>query len=571
MICTHFWNRFLMALGLCALLAIPVSAQHTFDGNILYGNLDGPCKEVPELEWDACDLVFEFFTHNDTLDPQLGDPYNMLEPDWVPAITSPAVGLNDDVVEVYIRADDCYDESLGLHPGLTCDTSLHSCCFRGALPPAEWGDDWTAGWTYYLFDGLNPGGSWRTDIDYTKPLGYLQGAQEVDLTLTPDSNWVIQGKVNMLSGTTLTIEPGTVLFGQNATDGYLVIERGARIHAVGTPHQPIIMTTDQPPGLMARGGWGGLVIHGRAIANCADCLGGESCQSEGGAGEFCGDFDCDDSGILRYVRVEYAGIEISLNNELNAFTFNGVGCHTDASYLQSHMGDDDAFEWFGGKMQSHHLVATGQADDGLDWQMGYRGTIQFAVVQLYDDDGDKGIEGDNNEYDFDAHCRSNPALANITLVGPGADLGGSSRGIHLRRGTDAQIYNSIILGFRKAGIKVEHAATVARGVHPDPGVHCNMNSTPEREAPEMVLDVRTSPNPLGNTTRFAFDLPRSGLVRIRVFDLSGRLVDMVADAEMAAGPHSITWGTPEGVATGAYFYRVESPEGNTTGWLNIVK
>jgi hypothetical protein len=568
----HIWSRFMLAFGLGALLAAPVSAQHTFDGNILYGNLDGPCAEVPELPWDACDLVFDFFTHNDTLDPELGDPYNMLEPNWVPAITSIAIGLNDDVVEMYVRPDSCYDESLERYPGEDCDLTMQTCCYRGALQPTEWGPDWTTGWTYHLFDGLNPDSTWRADIDYDRPLAYLQGAQDTDLTLTPDSNWVLQGKVNMVAGTTLTIEAGTVLFGQNATDGYLVLDRGAKIHAIGTREHPIILTSDQPPGYMARGGWGGLVIHGRGIANCADCLGGESCQSEGGAGEYCADYDCDDSGILQYVRVEYAGIEISPNNELNAFTFNAVGCNFDASYLQSHMGDDDAFEWFGGKMRSHHIIATGQADDGIDWQMGYRGTVQFAVVQLYDDDGDKGIEADNNEYNFDAPCRSNPTLANLTLVGPGADLGGSSRGIHLRRGTDAQIFNSIILGFRRAGIKIEHDATAARGVYPDPGVHCDYSSSPDLAVPRgLAFSVRTMPNPMAELTHFAFNLPQTSPVRIKVYDPAGRLVDTVVDGQLEGGPHSIAWDTPAGAASGAYFYRAESHHGTSTGWLSIMK
>ena len=155
---------------------------------------------------------------------------------------------------------------------------------------------------------------------------------------------------------------------------------------------------------MAAGG--GVVLHGRAIANCADCIGGESCASEGGtAGFFCGSDDCDDSGIIRYARVEYAGIGISIDNELNAWTFNGVGCATVLEYLQAHMGFDDNFEWFGGKVYGNHWLSTGGGDDGFDWQMGFRGGLQFGIDQHWFDDGDKAIEADNNEFDVDAPCR----------------------------------------------------------------------------------------------------------------------------------------------------------------------
>jgi hypothetical protein len=543
--------RRLLCLACAAIGVLPAVAQQTFDGNSLYDNLGGSCRPASNLTMDACELAFQFFANNDSLvNPMLGDPYNRLHPNWLPT----QIPTEWTMVRVDSRTVECFTCPGG------CDYALpQHACYRGAMAPAPVGEgDWTQGWTYYLVDGAG-----RTDINYSKPLVILQGPQSADVHMTAANNYLVRGKVNMLAGTTLTIDPGVVVFGENATAGYLVIERGARIHAVGTVQQPIILTTDQAPGFMTRGGWGGVVIHGRGVANCANCLAGESCESEGGAGFHCGDNSCDSSGEIKYARVEYAGVEISPDNELNAWTFNSVGCNTKVSYLQSHMGDDDLFEWFGGEMEADHLVGTGGGDDGLDWQMGFRGRIQFAVIQQWDDVGDKGIEADNNEYNYDAPCRSNPTIANVTLIGPHTTAATATFGIHLRRGTDAQIYNSIIMGWRNQGLRVEHQATVNRGVYPSTGAICGSGVDEEIGMNELKASV--SPNPASSRTQFSFELPEPGRAQITVHDASGRLVAEVLDRELAAGGHQIPWDLPVDNATGAYFYRIETPGGVATG------
>ncbi len=546
------------------------ASGHTFDGNILYNNFDGPCKNDETLAWDACDLLAAF-PHNDTdIDPLLADPYNIDVPNWVPDLSSIAIGTNDDVVNIRWATDPCYEDSSASQD---CEFFMQPTCYRGALPPAEWDADWTQGWTYYLYDGTDPfTGDPRDDIDYGKPLVILEGLQAGDLTLTADSNYLLRGRVGMPEGTTLTIEPDVVCFGENNTAGYIVIERGATIEAVGTVDAPIILTSDQLPGEMSRGGWGGLVIHGSAIANCADCLGGESCESEGGAGDYCGNEDCDYSGTIKYLRVEYSGVEISLNNELNSLTMNALGCQTEIDYVQTHMGSDDGFEWFGGKVVAKHLVATGISDDSFDWQMGFRGGVQFGIAQQYFDEGDKAIEADNNEYNFDAPCRSNPTLANLTLIGPSDENHPTgSRGIHLRRGTDAQIFNSIIMGWTKAGIRLEHPETVARGWLSDPGVHCNPVSVDWEPEVTTNLMVNTFPNPVVESTRFAFEMPQAGSANIAVFDASGRKIDTVLNSNLSAGQHNVSWRVPAGVSNGAYFYRAECGSDVATGWIRVIK
>jgi hypothetical protein len=544
-------SRGLLCLAVAAIGVLPATAQQIFDGNSLYGNLAGPCRVDASLPFDACELAFQYFSNNDeTVNPNLVAPYNHTAPNWLPSPIPSAWTM--------VRAE-AHDVECFTCPGGCSYTVPMHACYRGAMAPAPIGEgDWTQGWTYYSLDGAG-----RTDINYSLPVVVLEGPQSADLHLVDTYNYLLRGKVNMLDGTTITVDPGVVVFGENATAGYLVIERGAKIHAVGTVQRPIIFTTDLAPGFMTRGGWGGVVIHGRGVANCADCLGGESCESEGGAGFHCGDNSCDNSGMIRYARVEYAGIEISPDNELNAWTMNSLGCNTDFSYMQAHMGDDDLFEWFGGECQLHHLVGTGGADDGLDWQMGFRGRIQFAVIQQYDDAGDKGIEADNNEYDYDKVCRSSGFVANVTLIGPNTAAATCTYGIHLRRGTDAQIYNSIIMGWPQNGLRLEHAQTVGRGVYPETGAICG-SDVPENLGASAIR-VSTSPNPATTHTRFSFEMPENGRAQITVFDAGGRLVANVLDRELTAGQQDVDWTLPTGTQTGAYFYKIETPGGTATG------
>jgi hypothetical protein len=357
--------------------------------------------------------------------------------------------------------------------------------------------------------------------------------------------------------------------GSNVPPDYLVADRGGRIDAQGTAQAPIIMTSDQPNGLMDRGDWGGLVLNGRACANCADCVGGVPCASEGGGGDFCGNIDNDDSGVFRYLRVEYAGFEIAPNNELNVVTMNAVGCATILEYIQAHMGSDDGFEWFGGSAQLRYAIATGISDDDFDWQMGWRGKLQFALGQKFDDQGDAGIEADNNEFGFNAPCRSNPAISNLTLIGRGPQAAvGGGRGIHLRRGTDAQIANALILGWNNASnpaLVVQHGETQARGVWPAvDNILCD-NPAEVTEGDLAILAVRTFPNPAIDYAQFEFSLPSSGHAEMTVFDSNGRVVDTVLNTDLPAGFHQVTWNLPSDLASGTYYYQLHGTAYQTHG------
>jgi hypothetical protein len=558
-----YWRRLALCLAaMTSLVSGAAQAQHAFDGNILYNNAAGNCRTGGSATFDGCTLLRTLFTHNDEVDPQLANPYDHANPSWVPAATSPAVGGNDDVVVPEVHADLCYN--CDTQPFATKPTNV---CYRGAVPPAAWGEDWTQGWTYN-----NETGAGRTDLDYTKPVVIVQGQITSDRTWTSANNYLLRGRVQVVPPAILTVEAGTAIFGEKATLGFLVIERGAKAFMEGTEAQPIIMTSDQLPGEMASGDWGGLLVCGSAIANCADCINGQSCITEGTEVEHCGNNDCDSSGRFRYVRVEYAGKEISTNNELNAFTFCSCGVNTRVEYLNAFRGKDDLFEWFGGKMTAKYLVGVGGGDDGLDWQMGFRGLIQFAVIQQWGDNGcDKGIEADNNEFNFDAPCRSNPVIANVTLVNTEQAGGTATRGIHLRRGTDAQIYDSIVIGWKTVGIDIDGNAVSARGVYNDVQVlRCTSPAGVEPVQASNDLIVRTFPNPVVNSAHFLLRLPNEGATSLRVFDSAGREVATLVDGSLAAGDHQAVWNLPSDRPAGAYYYRCEMGGRVATGRLVTV-
>lgn len=284
----------------------------------------------------------------------------------------------------------------------------------------------------------------------------LEGTITADMTLASDKVYALRGPVAIgndnADSATLTIEAGATIFGETGED-YLVIARGSKIEAEGTADAPIIMTSKQDilGEQTAPGQWGGVVILGNASSNkCPDD--GTSCalQVEGAfdGAVFGGADDADNSGTLKYVVVKYAGYEIAPDNELNGITFGGVGSGTVVDYIQVHANADDGVEFFGGTVSVKHLVLTGNQDDSIDWDNGFRGSIQYAYVEHAKGDGEanRGIEADNDK-DMTKTPVSNPMIANLTIVGnnyTSADK--DSEGVYLREGTKASIYNSVITG-----------------------------------------------------------------------------------------------------------------------------
>lgn len=291
----------------------------------------------------------------------------------------------------------------------------------------------------------------ETDIEI------LTGTITADMTLSADKVYALRGPVvvgnDNADSAVLTIEPGVTIFGETGND-YLVVSRGSQIEANGTAAAPIIMTSkaDVLGESVGAGQWGGMVILGNAKSNKCPTDGTACALQVEGAFEgavFGGTDDEDNSGTLNYVVVKYAGYEIAPDNELNGITFGGVGSGTEVDYIQVHANADDGVEFFGGTVDVKHLVLTGNQDDSIDWDNGYRGSIQYAYVEHDKNDGEanRGIEADNDGSTPDKTPMSDVAISNLTIVGNAYTSDDKdSEGIYLREGTKASIYNSVITG-----------------------------------------------------------------------------------------------------------------------------
>ncbi len=244
----------------------------------------------------------------------------------------------------------------------------------------------------------------------------LTGTYTESMRLTADKNWLLRSGVLIgddSADVTLEIEPGTTVYGESASNGLMIITRGAKIDAQGTASSPIVFTSDQAPGSRARGDWGGLVLNGRGWLNICDTYPDTPCEAkgEGNTGMYGGDDDNDNSGILKYVVVEFGGTEISTDNEINGISVQGVGDGTVIDYVQIHNTLDDCIEFWGGTVNASHIVCTSPGDDGIDWDLGWRGKMQFAVVQQGLGTGNNGIEADNAPEAYNSEPLTHPTIS----------------------------------------------------------------------------------------------------------------------------------------------------------------
>lgn len=290
-------------------------------------------------------------------------------------------------------------------------------------------------------------------------LRLMQGDITYPVVLQSQYDYLIRGTVFVRAGASLTIPPGTTVYGESSTIGTLVIDQGAKIYAIGTADAPILFTSDVTAGSRSAGDWGGIILNGKAQVNVTSG-GGGTAQGEGDTGTYGGTDDHDCSGVLMYVVVQFAGKLYSPDNELNGIAFQAVGDRTVVMYCQVHRNADDAFEWFGGTVNAKYLVASACEDDHIDWTHGARFMLQYAVVdQNGASNPDRGIEADNYEFGEDNTPRSHPILSNVLFWGSTAGADASGReGIVLRRGTEAEIYNSIIMDF-DYGLEIDSDST----------------------------------------------------------------------------------------------------------------
>ena len=327
-----------------------------------------------------------------------------------------------------------------------------------------------------------------------KPIVRLQGSITSNQTLTADNDYLLVGAVFVRPPATLTIEPGTTIYGEQASNGTLVISRGARIEAEGTRTRPIVFTSDQEPGTRARADWGGLIINGFAPLNVP----GGTALGEGDTGRYGGNRPNDNSGTLRFVRVEFAGTEFSPDNELNGIAFQGVGNQTTAEFLQVHFNKDDGVEFFGGTANLRFTLVTFAADDSFDWTDGWTGKGQFWIAHQRGDDANNGFESDNNGENNNLSPRSNPTIYNITLIGDPTTRAGSEsdNGMLLRAGTGGTIANAIVMGFKESGVNIDDAATFTQAGN---GTLRITSSIFFRNNPNFSNDASDTPRPSSTT------------------------------------------------------------------------
>lgn len=335
-----------------------------------------------------------------------------------------------------------------------------STSYKGAFPvtdntPAT---DWTSGWSN--FDPENT--------------AYGVPSTTVSSDITTNTTWsgivLLQNKVYVKNNAILTIQPGTIIRGDKASQGSLIITRGAQINAAGTATSPIVFTSNESVGNRAEGDWGGVIILGKAVNNQP----GGVANIEGIAAsvdtEFGGTIDADNSGVLKYVRIEFAGIPLQPNKEINGLTFGSVGSATQVDHIQVSLSGDDSFEWFGGTVDAKYVISYRGLDDDFDTDFGFRGRIQFGLIirdkDLSDAAGDSNSwESDNDGTGSSATPLTKAVFSNITIIGPKGNgsialpIGEKfEKSFRIRRNSSISVFNSISTGWEK-GLSIEAANT----------------------------------------------------------------------------------------------------------------
>ncbi|MGB1269521.1 MAG: multidrug transporter [Flavobacteriaceae bacterium] len=274
---------------------------------------------------------------------------------------------------------------------------------------------------------------------------YLSGTYNIDLTLDANTNYVINGPLIMTSGTVLTIPEGTTVQAlASGPDVYIAISEGAQIIANGTANNPIVLTSNSSN--PQAGDWGGLILLGDAPINSVS--GSATSTSEIGGLPYGGTDANDNSGTLRYVRVEYSGGSADGQTENNGISFYGVGNGTTVEYIEAYEGKDDGIEFFGGTVNVNNIIVINAQDDSVDWTEGFSGTLTDVYIK-HGADHDKGIEADGYNTDIGNNSNplffSKPNVTNLTIIGLGSSTGNEA--VRLRAGTQGIFTNVLIEGF----------------------------------------------------------------------------------------------------------------------------
>lgn len=372
-------------------------------------------------------------------DAQLEDPFNLVLPNPRPKASSPVLG--------FAKFED----------PRVADFFFTRVSYAGAFGPSG---DWTCPWAKWGQAGCLPSNQEQV----------VSGNITSNTTWTADKTYVLQGFVYVKNCATLTIEPGTVIKGDKGSKGALIVTRCAKIIADGTVGEPIVFTTNDPN--PTYGSWGGLILLGNSTTNatfggqagCGQIEGGvDNASGDGLYGGACGGGTpnaADNSGVLRYVRIEFPGIAFQPNSEINGLTLGGVGSGTTLDNIQVSYSGDDSFEWFGGTVNAKHLIAYRGLDDDFDADFGFSGDVQYALAvrdpQIADQSNSNGFEIDNDAQGSTNTPKTKPTFSNVTIVGPTGTVNSLyRRGAHIRRNSEPGIFNTLIVGSYPVGFFID--------------------------------------------------------------------------------------------------------------------
>ena len=346
---------------------------------------------------------------------------------------------------------------------------LTTTTYRGAFAPAPeamWTDTWTE------FDPQNK----------VYPTPTITISTNITTNTTAGNTYALGGQIYVKNNATLTIEPGVVI-ASNVAGAGLFITKGAKLIAEGTATSPIVFTSGNTVGNRSRGNWGGVILLGKGSYNINGGINyiegiANSADTEFGGGAT--PDDNDNSGTLKYVRIEYAGFTYGAagsNTEINGLTMGACGKGTKIDYVQVSYANDDSFEWFGGAVDCSRLVAFNGLDDDFDTDNGFSGKVQFCLAikqpSAADTSDSNCFESDNNSTSAAGTSFTRAVFSNCTLVGPTYRTtlanGGTlnirhRRGAHLRRNTQLQIWNSIFMDFVD-GVVVDGATTITNATN----------------------------------------------------------------------------------------------------------
>lgn len=290
----------------------------------------------------------------------------------------------------------------------------------------------------------------------------LQGnINDGEVTLNANTIYYLTGRLQINDGASLIIPAGTIIKASGGTSAYVAVAQGGKIFVNGTSTSPVVFTSASST--PQAGNWGGIVICGKAPINRV--TGGTStAQSEVADLTYGGTISNDNSGVLRYMRIEYAGAAFNTEKEFNGLSLFGVGNGTTIEYVQCFNGADDGFEFFGGTVNTSNLISIGNEDDQFDWTEGWSGTNSNWYGKLDFGRGNRGIEADNFELGFTNTPIANPTISNISLIGPGSAANtttfAENQGLKLRRGTKG-IFSNLYIADWKTGFDVEHDECIA--------------------------------------------------------------------------------------------------------------